>query len=142
MKDIKQALQARSLQEKETAKKLQKMKLIQERKEKLYQKRFDELGRYTDKIISDFKKITKSENHGSYELKLNVTDTKHIGKNFSLPLYSYNKCIANFAIEIFLDKDTFDYYENGKLVKSTKTLGVRLTTLIENFLYNSIAPKK
>lgn len=142
MNSIKQALQVKSQQEKESSKKIQKMKSKQKRKEKLYQKRLDELYRYTDKIISGFKKDMKSENCGCYELKQTVADTKRIGKNFSLSLFYYNKYLANFAIEIFLDKDTFDYYENGKLVKSTKTLGVRLTALIKNFICNSIAPKK
>lgn len=141
MKDIKQALHAKFQQEKESSKKMEKLKLKQKRKEKQYGKRINDLYRYTDKIIRDFKKDIKSENCGCYKLKQIVTEPKNIGKKFSLSLFSYKKCLANFAIETLLDKDTFDYYENEKLIKSTKTLGVRLTALIKKFLCNSIAPK-
>ena len=139
MNKIKCAIQTERRQMKESAKKKKKYDLMQSKKERSYKKRLDDLYRYIDKIIIDFKKTVKSEKCEYYELKQSVFDTKQIGKGFHLTLTRYTRKIACLTIMTLFDRESFDCFENDKCIKTTKTLGARLTSFIENFFCQVIA---
>ena len=139
MNKIKSALDKREQREKEASQRMRKQMLKQITQEKRYNERLNKLCRFVDKFVREFKKELRSEKNCLFEIKSTIQDTENIGKKYSITLSLGKRWIANADISALLDKDSFEYCENASFVKSTKTLGPRLSSRLKKFFCKSIA---